>query len=207
MTYPEKIITIDSFGESVSKEKGSTFIGQVYPVENQDAAEDRINSIRKKYYDATHHCYAFRILPEIQKFSDDGEPSGTAGLRIINAIEHFNLSNLLVVIIRYFGGIKLGIGPLGKAYYSSAFDVLEKTKKIEKYLFEKITVKIDFNYISQLHKIVSDYKGKIENTQYENDAVYQVIITPQLITLFKEQISNITKGSAAFIDTNERFYV
>lgn len=137
MNYPEKILTVDNFAEVTYKEKSSVFIGQVCHCEIENEAANILKSIKKKYYDATHHCYAYKLITEQFKYSDDGEPNGTAGIRILNAIEHFNLINVIVVITRYYGGTKLGVGPLGKAYYTSAHDVLEEAKKVGKSSFSE----------------------------------------------------------------------
>ena len=100
MSEIEKIKSITKFTETKFKEKGSQFIGQAYPVQKEEEAQELLESIRKKYYDATHHCYCYNIFESVNKYSDDGEPSGTAGIRILNAINHFELTNILVVSIR-----------------------------------------------------------------------------------------------------------
>lgn len=128
----DQIQTIEQQHETKFKEKGSLFIGQVYPVNSVEEAEEFLTSVRKKFYDATHHCYAYRIMENDSKYSDDGEPNGTAGIRIANAINHFELTNLLVISIRYYGGTKLGVGPLGKAYYQSAYDTLSEMEIVTK---------------------------------------------------------------------------
>ncbi|MDZ7765436.1 MAG: YigZ family protein [Melioribacteraceae bacterium] len=104
------------------------FIGYAAPCKNDEEAEQILEGKKKQYYDATHNCYAYKILPESIKYLDDGEPSGTAGIRILNAIQHFDLTNLIVISTRYFGGTKLGVGPLGKAYYNSALLYTQRCK-------------------------------------------------------------------------------
>ncbi|MGB5894590.1 MAG: YigZ family protein, partial [Ignavibacteriaceae bacterium] len=103
MNYPEKILTVDNFAEVTYKEKSSVFIGQVYHCEMENEAANILEPIKKKYYNASHHCFAYKLISEQFKYSDDGEPNGTAGIRILNAIEHFNLINVMVVIFRYYG--------------------------------------------------------------------------------------------------------
>ena len=132
MIEPAKILTVKEFYESKFKQKGSIFVGQAYPAGQEKQAEEILELVRKKYHDATHHCYAYRVYAKEEKYSDDGEPSGTAGVRILNAIHHLDLYNVLVISIRYFGGVKLGVGPLGKAYYQSALQTLEQAKKNRK---------------------------------------------------------------------------
>lgn len=205
-TLPEQIITVKQFHESVFKEKGSEFIAQVYPIQNTEDVIEFLDTVRKKYYDATHNCFAYKYLNETQKYSDDGEPSGTAGIRILNAIEHFNLTNVLVVVTRYFGGTKLGVGPLGKAYFTAALDVLEASKKQDKFLFEKLTVKMDISAISQLYRIVSTYKGKIEKSDFSDRAIMEVIIPPTNIISLKNELIETLRGSVEIIPSGIQFY-
>lgn len=207
MSLPEQIITVKQFQESVLKVRGSEFIAQVYPVEQTEECDKILNTVKKKYFDATHHCYAYQLMEEIQKYSDDGEPSGTAGIRILNAIDHFQLTNLFVVIIRYFGGTKLGVGPLGKAYYSSAYDALEKTKKVEKFLMERLTIKTDFTLTSQLYRIVSNYKGMIEKTLYGEELSCEIIIPPKNINLLKNDLLAVSDGKVDIVYSQNQFYV
>lgn len=207
MSLPEQIITVKQFHELTFKEKGSEFIAQVYPIINPENAEELLETVRKKYYDATHNCFAYKFLSEVQRYSDDGEPSGTAGIRILNAIEHFNLTNLLLVVTRYFGGTKLGVGPLGKAYYASAINVLEEAEKKESFLFERIIVKIDISYISQLYRIVSIYQGKVEKSNFQDDAVIEIIVQPRYINLLKNDLIELLRGKIEINSTGKQLYL
>ncbi len=160
MDKENTIKTISAFSEFKLKEKGSVFIAQVYPVSFNKEAEQTLSEIKKKYFDATHHCFAYRLSDNIERYSDDGEPSGTAGVRILNAIEHFDLVDIIVVVIRYFGGTKLGVGPLGKAYYQAAFEVLTLSDIIEKGLYKKIKIVYDYELTSKIHHFISKYDAK-----------------------------------------------
>ncbi|HZW37744.1 MAG TPA: YigZ family protein [Ignavibacteriaceae bacterium] len=168
--------TVFEFHEHKIKEKGSTFISQVFPAANLEECNKILTDVRKKYYDAVHHCYAYKLLDTF-KYSDDGEPNGTAGIRIYNAIEHFNLHNVIIIVVRYFGGVKLGVGPLGKVYYQSAYNVLEEGKKITKLGYAVINVEADFNLVNVIYNIISTKGYKIADTQYkENAAVLKVYV-------------------------------
>ncbi len=115
-------------------EKKSKFIANAYYVESKDEAEEKLKEIRKKYNDARHNCYAYRVLNEetiFEKCSDDGEPSGTAGAPMINILQRNNLCNVLVIVTRYFGGILLGTGGLVRAYSEAMNKSLELTEKVE----------------------------------------------------------------------------
>jgi len=206
MNYPEKIITVDKFEEFEFKEKNSVFTGQVYHCEAENEAANILETIKKKYYDATHHCFAYKLINRQFKYSDDGEPGGTAGIRIFNAIEHFNLINVLVVIIRYYGGTKLGVGRLGKAYYTSALNALEKAKKLEKVLFQKIIIESDFNYTSHIHRILSNHKATIENSEYKERANFECFIIPTDLNKITFQLTDISKGEIKIIATSVYYY-
>lgn len=126
-----KFKTIKSPSESKFTVKGSKFLGYAYPVETAEEIDEILSGIRKKYYDATHHCYAWQLgngKDMTFRFNDDGEPSGTAGKPIFGAIQRLDLTNVLIVSIRYYGGTKLGTGGLIKAYGQSASDTLEAAK-------------------------------------------------------------------------------
>ncbi len=206
MKYPEKILTVDDFAEVTYKEKSSVFIGQVYHCETDNETTNILAQIRKKYYDATHHCFAYKLTTEQFKYSDDGEPNGTAGIRILNAIEHFNLTNVIVVIIRYYGGTKLGVGPLGKAYYTSAYNVLEEVKKLEKVLFQKVIIEADFNYISHIHRILSNNSATIGNSEYKEKAIFECFIIPSELSKITSQLTDISRGEIKIAATEVNYY-
>ena len=206
MNYPEKTLTVDNFVEVTYKEKRSVFMGQVYHCETENEATNILVPIKKKYYDATHHCFAYKLITEQFKYSDDGEPNGTAGIRILNAIEHFNLINVIVVIIRYYGGTKLGVGLLGKAYYTSAYNVLTNAKKIEKVFFQKIIIEADFNYISHIHRILSNHNATIERLEYKEKAIFECFIMPSDLIKITFQLTDISKGGIKIVTTEVNYY-
>lgn len=206
MNYPENILTVDNFAEVTYKEKSSVFIGQVYHCETENEAANILEPIKKKHYDATHHCYAYKLITEQFKYSDDGEPNGSAGIRILNAIEHFNLINVIVVITRYYGGTKLGVGPLGKAYYTSAYNVLKNAKKLEKVFFQKVNIEADFNYISHIHRILSNHNAIIENSVYKEKAIFECYIMPSELSKITFQLTDISKAEIKIVATEVNCY-
>lgn len=195
-SLPKQFKTVLEFNESVYKEKSSEFIAQIYNVETFEQADEILEKVRKKYFDATHHCFAVKLISGEAKSSDDGEPKGTAGLRILNAIEHFNLMNVMIIVIRYFGGTKLGVGPLGKAYYHSAFEVIEKSKFVEMVLYQSISVQLEFNYVSQFHRIVNNLEGIIDKSEYTELANFSLLIKPEYVNKFINELNNATNGKA-----------
>ena len=191
---PEQINTIKDFRETTFKEKGSEFIAIVYPVDNEATALNHLKAIRKKYYNATHHCYAYKLKDGASKYSDDGEPNGTAGIRILNAIEHFDLSDILLVVVRYFGGTKLGLGPLGKAYYNASIDVLSKSKTVTQTLFRLVEFKTDFNFISQIHRTLNNYSAIISESEFTDKARFKCFVKPNDLEKINIELTNLTNG-------------
>ncbi|WP_337872010.1 YigZ family protein [Ignavibacterium sp.] len=206
-SIPKQIKTILEFNEKIYKEKNSEFIAQAYPVESIEQSDEILGKVRKKYFDATHHCYALKLLTGETKSSDDGEPKGSAGLRIINAIEHFDLLNVMVIVIRYFGGTKLGICPLGKAYYQSAFNVIKNSKIIKMKLYQQISVQIEFNYISQFHRIVNNFEGIIDNSEYSESAKFLLSVSPDNKDSLINDLINATNSSIKYHCTNSFSYL
>ena len=207
MTNFDQITTITKFYETKFKEKGSVFIGQAFPVENDKDVNTILDEIKKKYYDATHHCYAFKLIDNSFKYSDDGEPNGTAGIRILNAIEHFDLVSVLIVVIRYYGGTKLGVGPLGKAYYNSAFQTLEISNFRTKIPYFKVEITADFSQISHVHRILSNHDSKIEDSIYTNLVNFKCLIKPKDLESVSIQLQEISKGEIKVKDLNNIIYL
>lgn len=191
---PEQIKTIKNFKELSFKEKASEFIAIVYPVDNEETAVNYLNEIRKKHYDASHHCYAYKFKSGEEKYTDDGEPKGTAGIRILNAIEHFNLSDVMLVVVRYFGGTKLGVGPLGKAYYKASIDVLDASELTTQTLYQNILIEVDFNFISHVHRVINHYSAIIADSEYSNIAKFNCFIKPNDFEKINIELTNLTNG-------------
>lgn len=195
MPVYEKIITISGEYSNKFKEKGSLFLGQVYNIKTLEDAEKRLSDCRKEYYDATHNCYAYKLLDQTFKYSDDGEPNGTAGIRIFNAIEHFELIEVLVVVTRYFGGTKLGVGPLGKAYYHSAFSVLDEAAKIEKVNYSKIEIEFNYDQTSNVHHFLSKYNATHIENKFEDTPKIICLLKPDRMKNLQNDLTDISRGS------------
>lgn len=205
--YPEQIKTIEKFNRKSYKEKGSEFIGRVYHVEQEKEIVETLNKLKKKYYNATHHCYAYKLLNGKIKYSDDGEPGGSAGIRILKAIEHFDLVNQLVVVTRYFGGTKLGVGPLGKAYYASAYDVLERSEIVVKTLYYTVFISSTFNNISHLHRIITQNNSKIENSTYQENVKLKCFVQPSKLDIITTELNEVSRGEIIITKTEESSYL
>ena len=139
--------SIAARAEGLFKDNGSRFIAFAYPVETEDQVKEIVGNLKKEYHDARHHCYAYRLghLGDSFRSNDDGEPSGSAGRPILGQIDSAGLSDVLVVVVRYFGGIKLGIPGLIRAYKTSTSDALSNARVVEKTASRNF--RLDFPYL------------------------------------------------------------
>lgn len=171
------------------KEKGSKFIGYAYPVLNEEDIKTAFAKIKQLHPKATHHCYAYRlgIDGENYRINDDGEPSGTAGLPIYNQLLANDITNVLLIIVRYFGGTKLGAGGLVKTYKESAKATLDKAKIITKELESLIEIKFNFSQQNVIFSTLNKFDGKI--IQFDTQEI--CTITASVKTSQKEKISDI----------------
>ena len=170
--------TVDGVSEGVYKEKGSKFIARAYHVETEEEVKEVLQLLRKEFYDARHHCYAWRIDPrnERTRSNDDGEPSGTAGKPILNQIFSFELFNVLVVVVRYFGGTKLGVSGLINAYKTSTRQCLSNANIVEKELRDLYQVDFEYPMMNNVMRIIKDDKLVIKHQNFDNHCSMQVEI-------------------------------
>lgn len=166
----DSYLTIAEPAEAIYKECSSKFLTYAYPVESEEEIKELLDALRKEYYDATHHCYAYRLgaQGEAYRANDDGEPSGTAGKPILGQLLSANLTNCLVVVVRYFGGTKLGVSGLIQAYKESTAEVIAVSKIIEKTVDR--VVKIEFDYISMngVMRVVKELSPRIDEQVFDN---------------------------------------
>ncbi|MFY7816584.1 MAG: IMPACT family protein [Chryseobacterium taeanense] len=181
--------TIESPVENILlKEKGSKFIGFAFPVNNEEELKNALEKIRTEHPKATHHCYAFRIglNGENYRANDDGEPSGSAGLPIYNQLLANEITNVLVISVRYYGGTKLGVSGLVKAYKESAKITIEEANIITKELEIVIEITFNFNQQNIIFTLLSKYDAKVLNF----DADEQCLVTASMKLSQKESISD-----------------
>ncbi|MBQ9436277.1 MAG: YigZ family protein [Bacteroidales bacterium] len=169
MLFDDTYKTIATKSEGIYKEKGSKFIALAYPVTTEDEIKEIIAGLKKEYYDARHHCYAYILGPDKSAYrqNDDGEPSGTAGRPIYGQLLSKDVTNILLVVIRYFGGIKLGVSGLINAYKTAAKDALDNNTIIEKTIDEKYRVTFDYTEMNSVMQILKDPFVQINNQSYE----------------------------------------
>lgn len=158
MSANDTYMSIKSPSEGLFKDNGSRFIALAYPVETEEQVKDIVARLRKEYHDARHHCYAYRIGMDggVWRASDDGEPAGSAGRPILGRIDAAGLSDILVVVVRYFGGIKLGIPGLIRAYKSSTEDAIASASTTEKIAGEWIRLDFPYGDLPATMKVIKD---------------------------------------------------
>lgn len=201
------IKTIDKQFEIKNKVKDSIFIGKCYPIESKSDFENIHSILKKEYYDATHICYGYKLYDGAEKYSDAGEPSGTAGIRILNAINHFELTNIFVSVIRYFGGTKLGIGPLGKAYYQTTFDLLSSVNVIEKTVAQKVLILFTFEDSKFIYKILNDFNAQIISTDYKDKIQITFFISIDFIDELKKLFEENYKSNIELILKDDLYFI
>ena len=184
--YTYKILKIG--GEGLYKDKGSKFLSFAFHVTNEDEVRERLEELRKTYYDARHHCYAYilGLQQEQSRANDDGEPGHSAGDPILGQIKSFGLTNTLVVVIRYFGGTKLGVSGLITAYKTSAAEALEKSEIIQKFIVKHLQLRYPYDSTNQVMRLIPDFNMEVISQEYLSDC--QMILAVKIPMV--EQVKN-----------------
>lgn len=162
----------------IFKDKGSRFIARAYPVQSVEEIREILSDLRKEYHDARHHCYAYRLGPgdTVYRVNDDGEPSNSAGKPILGQIQSHNLTNILIVVIRYFGGVLLGVGGLIHAYRTAAKESIDQATIIEKTFDCRIMVHFQYPAMNDVMRTVKDMKAEIIEQKFGIDCKLQIKI-------------------------------
>ena len=177
--------------KGIYKELGSKFLAFAYPVETEEAAKKILEEVRKEYFDARHHCYAWRLgrTGEPYRMNDDGEPSSTAGRPIHGQLLSNELSDILVVVVRYFGGTKLGVPGLIRAYRSATQDALSNAEIIEKVAGETLTVTFDYLQMNDVMKVLKDMDITPLNQQFDLRCTLTARVRLSRIEEFRKQLA------------------
>jgi len=192
-------------------EKKSKFITYSFKISTQEEAEEKLNIIKKKHWDARHHVYAYVIQNEnncvLEKSSDDGEPSGTGGAPILEIIKSNNIKNILIIVVRYFGGVLLGTGNLRRMYSSGAKNIISLSGLKTLSLCKKISVTYNYKYHDNILNILSNFKTKIINIIYENNITLEFYVVFEQSENIINNINNIlkSKDNTKIISENYEF--
>ena len=193
MEIQDSYRSVAARAEGLFKDNGSRFIAFICPVETEEEVRDLVSAFRKEYHDARHHCYAYRIGPagSIWRANDDGEPSGSAGRPILGQIDSAGLSDVLVVVIRYFGGIKLGVPGLIRAYKTATADALCQATVIEKIAGSWYRIGFGYEHMPQVMKVIKDLDLPQRNRNFDNSCSLEVRVRDTLKEEFLERTGTI----------------
>ncbi|MDZ7330526.1 MAG: YigZ family protein [candidate division KSB1 bacterium] len=195
--FNDEYVTISDEQSAELKVKGSLFIGTASPVATINQAQEFIQRISQKYFDATHHCYAYQLgwaSSAVYRMSDAGEPSGTAGQPILSVIKGKGLTNICVIVTRYFGGTKLGKGGLARAYADCAHLVLERCTIITNYLAQRLELHFDYQLTNPVMSVLSSFQATIHRSDFDQQAHLVTSIRISQIDNFKRQLIEATSG-------------
>ena len=175
-------------------EKRSKFISYSFKVKTATEAAQKLQEIKLLHHAAKHHVYGY-ILEESEKFSDDGEPCGTGGAPIMTAIKSFNLKDVMVIVVRYFGGVLLGTGGLRRMYSSGAMNVLEKSGVLKMEKCSEGILNCNYNQIGMVSNAISNFGGKILETNYSGEVSIKFYVKNELFNALKIKLENILRSS------------
>ncbi|VIB42691.1 IMPACT domain-containing protein [Clostridioides difficile] len=200
--------TLHEFGTDEITIEKSVFIGYAKPIKSEEEALEFINEIKKKHKDATHNVWAYTVGKNmnIQRYSDDGEPQGTAGIPTLEVIKKEDLRDVAVVVTRYFGGTKLGAGGLVRAYTKGAKLGLEAGKIIYKIMYQEVKVKIDYTQLGKVQNELMNLGYFIKDTVYEDNVEIVVYSRLEDVEKLSEKMIDITSGTGKII-LGEEFYL
>lgn len=185
--------TVKAIAEGLYKDKGSRFISFIYPVKTEEEVKDIIAGIKTKYYDARHHCYAYCLGANRERFraNDDGEPSSTAGKPILGQIVSNDLSNVLIVVIRYFGGIKLGVSGLIQAYKEAAGDAISNAEIVERTVDKVIRVRFTYVVMNDVMKVLKEEEPEVLSRNFEMECEMTLSIRQKDMPRLQERLLKI----------------
>ncbi len=198
-----KLYTISSTYQHEVRIKRSVFIGTIAPAHTKQEAEALIQQIRKTYPDATHHGYAYRLDPSTFRYSDDGEPRGTAGRPILAVLEKYRLIQTVLVVTRYFGGIKLGAGGLTRAYARCASGTIQGASIQPVVVYRQVCFRCHYPFIRQLHQLLHHFGGHLINADYREEVEVTVKIPQEQLSAFCGELHARAGGNITFREGQE----
>ena len=203
MMFEDSYKVVTTPGEGLYKEKGSKFFAEAFPVHSEAEVKAKVAEIKKKYFDAKHHCYAFIIGPDksCYRSSDDGEPSGTAGKPILNRILSKDLTNVCVVVTRYFGGQLLGVPGLINAYKTSAREALDNCGVIEKTVDEVYSVSFGYPLLNEVMRILKEENLEQRNTKFELDCYLEIAVRKSISNKIVDKLNRIYGVEVNYLKT------
>ena len=193
------------FGEDEFYEKKSRFIGRACPVETEEEALAKIQAMKKQHYDATHNCWAYIIKDGAVRFSDDGEPGGTAGMPMLQVLQREGLYNIVCVVTRYFGGILLGAGGLVRAYTKGAKIAVDAAGKSMKRIWSVVYLPCPYTFYERVKLLVAEFGGIIRETEFGAEVELELLFPEANTEAFFEKLTDMTSGTVEGMETGKEY--
>ena len=201
----EAYLVPTQFGKDEFYEKKSHFIGRVWPVETEEEALEKIQQMKKQHYDATHNCWAYIIRDGAVRFSDDGEPGGTAGMPMLQVLQREGLQNIVCVVTRYFGGILLGAGGLVRAYTKGAKIAVDAAGKSIKRVWTVVYVPCPYPFYERVRLEVSAFGGIIRQTDFGAEVELELLFPQEKTNEFLERLTDLTSGTVEGMEIGQEY--
>jgi uncharacterized YigZ family protein len=203
MLFDDSYFTIKNSGEGVFRDRGSKFLGFAFPVKSETEVKEILAKLRKEHHGANHHCYAFRLGADKQHYraNDDGEPGNSAGRPILGQIQSRDLTNVLVVVARYFGGTLLGVSGLINAYKNAASEALSACEIVEEYILFEYLIEFPYSKMNEVMKQLKDNECKIKEQLADNNCSIRFVIRKNHSERAEEALKNIQEIKLTFIKT------
>jgi uncharacterized YigZ family protein len=199
MDMDDTFLTLSRDSEGLYKEKGSKFLAFAYPVSDENEVKDKLEALRKKYYDARHHCYAYILGKDKDNYraNDDGEPNHSAGDPILGQIRSNELTNVLIVVIRYFGGTKLGVGGLITAYKTAAAEAISANEMVTEIVTQKIKFTFAYLDMNDVMRLIKEYDLEIKNQVFDNTCTMTIRVREAYYEQVMERLREISSVNIA----------
>ena len=193
------------YGEDEFVEKKSRFIGRVWPVETEQEALEKIQQMKKQHYDATHNCWAYVLRDGAMRFSDDGEPGGTAGNPMMQVLQKEQIYNVVCVVTRYFGGVLLGAGGLVRAYTKGAKIAIDAAGKSMKRVWTVLYLPCPYTYYERVKLEVEAFGGIIRDTQFGSEVELEILLAEGQTQGFLDRITDMTAATVEAMETGKEY--
>ena len=193
------------YGEDEFVEKKSRFIGRVWPVETEEEALAKIAEMKKQHYDATHNCWAYVLKSGAMRFSDDGEPGGTAGNPMMQVLQKENIFNVVCVVTRYFGGTLLGAGGLVRAYTKGAKIAIDAAGKSMKRIWSVLYIPCPYTFYERVKLETEAFGGVIRDTQFGAEVELEILVAQPQAQAFLDKILDMTSGTVEGMETSQEY--
>lgn len=201
----EEYLVPTDFGEDEFIEKKSRFIGRVWPVETEEEALTIIQEMKKQHYDATHNCWAYIIHGGPVRFSDDGEPGGTAGMPMLQVLQREGMNNIVCVVTRYFGGILLGAGGLVRAYTKGAKIAVDAAGKSMKRVWTVLYVPCPYSFYERVKLEIESFGGIIRTSEFGAEVELELLFPQEQAQPFLDRLTDMTSGTVEGMETGQEY--